>query len=88
MKCSVVYLSKTLLNSILAMECILSTSYYMYFECTLGIIAVLHDSFQATVDFGVSSVSKFLDAILKSLALQASTYYRKHRMQYLIDNII
>ena len=41
---------------------------------TCGIIALMHDSFQAAVGFGVSSTSKSKQAILNSLALQASTF--------------
>jgi len=40
---------------------------------TSGIIALLHDSLQSAVTFGVSS-SIDIDLILYSLALHASTY--------------
>ena len=37
-------------------------------------MALVHDSFQAEVGIGVSSTSRSREAILYSLALQASTF--------------
>jgi len=48
-------------------------------------MAFTHESLHAGVDLGVSSVSIFLEAILKSRALHASTY--KIRLNYKFERL-